>query len=43
MYDTTDTYSPIGNKSPSTQFNHPAFIFPGSTSVNKNYFKIHLN
>ncbi|XP_025413890.1 uncharacterized protein LOC112686008 isoform X2 [Sipha flava] len=32
IYDATDTYCPIGNKSPSSQFNHPAFIFPGSTS-----------
>ncbi|XP_060861317.1 uncharacterized protein LOC132938479 isoform X3 [Metopolophium dirhodum] len=32
IYDGSDTYCPIGNKSPSSQFNHPAFTFPGSTS-----------
>lgn len=35
IYDAVDTYCPIGNKSPSSQFNHPAFTFPGSSSVNK--------
>lgn len=35
IYDAADTYCPIGNKSPSSQFSHPAFTFPGSTSVNK--------
>lgn len=35
IYDAIDTYCPIGNKSPSSQFNHPAFTFPGSSSVNK--------
>lgn len=33
IYDAVDTYCPIGNKSPSSQLNHLAFTFPGSTSV----------
>lgn len=33
IYDAADTYSSIGNKSPSSQFNHSAFTFPGSTLV----------
>ncbi|XP_050421815.1 uncharacterized protein LOC126834142 isoform X3 [Adelges cooleyi] len=31
VYDVSETYYPIGNKSPSSQYNHPAFTFPGSS------------
>ncbi|XP_050542931.1 uncharacterized protein LOC126906388 isoform X3 [Daktulosphaira vitifoliae] len=31
IYDTTESYYPIGNKSPSIQYNHTNFTFPGSS------------
>lgn len=42
IYDAVDTYCSIGNKSPSSQFNHPAFTFTGSTLVNKMHFKTYI-